>query len=122
MVVLSGMQLLCEASWCPEVLDEIQPQMQELAEVLGVIWAWGRISDSFPHCFYYTAFPGDLSGDPHCYVEGGSTDPARLGCTRALTICVASNCPYLGQLQVPAALSSVQQSCPGDLLIPFKVH
>lgn len=69
-VVLSGMQLLCETSWYPEILNENIHRSRSLEEVLGVIWAWGRVSDSFPHCFYFTAFPGNLSGDLHCCVEG----------------------------------------------------
>lgn len=37
-VVLSGMQLLCEVSWYPEIINEIYPQIQE-----PWIDAWGDI-------------------------------------------------------------------------------
>lgn len=93
-VVLSGMQLSCETSWYPEILNEIQPQIQEPCR--GV---WGdmgmgkglRLLSSLLllHCFPWEPFWG-----PTLLCRGGSTAPARLACTR--TLCVATNCPYLG--------------------------
>lgn len=68
--VLSGVQLFCETSWYPEILKETKPQVQEPCRGAWVMWVWGRVSNSFPHCSYYPAVPGHLSGHPQCCVEG----------------------------------------------------
>lgn len=85
-VVLRGMQLLCETSWYPEILDEIQAQIQEPCR-----GAWGGLgmekglrllfSLLLLHCIPFGPFWG-----PTLLCGGRSPAPARLGCPRDLFV------------------------------------
>lgn len=85
-VVLSGMQLLCETSWYPETLNEIQPQIQESRR-----GAWGDMGMEkglrlLPSLLLLHSFPWESFWRPTLLCGGESTAPGRLGCTRVLFV------------------------------------
>lgn len=85
-VVLSGMQLLCQTSWYPEILNEIQPQIQEPCKGACGDMAMGKGRRLLSPLLLLHCFPWKPLWGPTLLCGGGSTAPARLGCTRALTV------------------------------------
>lgn len=98
-VLLSGMQLLCEVSHYPEILNEIHSQVQEpCTDAWGYTgWEKGfRILSSLIllHCSF---------GGSHCYVEaerGEPTPPATSVAQMLQLFTIVVKCPDPAKLQL----------------------
>lgn len=92
-VVLSGMQLLCETSWYSEILNEIHPQIQGPCRVAWGDMGMGKGFRLLSSLLLLHCFPWEPSWGPALLCGGASTAPARLDCPGALFV---TNCPHLG--------------------------
>lgn len=80
----SGMQLLWETSWYPEILNEKKSQIQEPCRGAQGDMGMGKGLRLLSSLLLLHCFPWGPLWAPTLLCGGGCASPARLGCTRAL--------------------------------------